>query len=150
HLGVGRNVGAPKPVDRLFRITHDEKRPRPGPHLPPVGFWTRLGRQADDDFGLDGIRILELIDEEMIKPSMKVVANRSVSSQEISRQQKQVFIIELTGGYPLPPKLVNCRLDQGKQDRVEEFTPPPKCRHDDVVPQIGESLSEPLQVPSVG
>ena len=81
---------------------------------------------------------------------MKVVANRSVSSQEISRHQKQVFIIELTAGHPLPLKLVNCRLDQSKQDRVQVFTPAKERRHDDVVPQIGESLTERFRVPSVG
>ena len=84
---VDVDVGATEPINRLLRIPDDEERPWAKRHLPPV--WrTRLFRlrrdvailcQPEDDLGLHGIGVLELVDQQVPGTSAGVPVVRRCS-----------------------------------------------------------------------
>lgn len=64
-LDIGADVGAAKAIDRLLGIADQEQRARPDVKARPViGVVDGLTAQTPEDLGLQGIGVLELVDED--------------------------------------------------------------------------------------
>ena len=75
---VRRDVGSPKPIDRLLRITHDRElawRERHG--VRGRGLRAVLA-QEQHDLRLERIGVLELVDEDVIEQRLARAADRAV------------------------------------------------------------------------
>jgi hypothetical protein len=67
-LDVGRHVGAAEAIDRLLGVAHQEQRAGPDLERGPivaVRSSPRVAAQAPKDFCLQGVRVLELVDQDM-------------------------------------------------------------------------------------
>ncbi len=105
-----RDVGAPEPVDRLLRVAHEEQPargdrevvPAGDPGFVPVGL---SGGDPDGQFDLDGVGVLELVEEEslvtLVEPRSHPGPQLAVPQQAAGEDQ-QVVELELS----MPPTLV--------------------------------------------
>ena len=119
---VGADIGAAEPVNRLLRIADDEQLAGFGAGLrPAIGAVVR-GRQQEQDFRLNGIGVLELVDEDPGESALQVAADLVIGTQQIARAGQQVCEIERA----LPPlerlilsrRLLQHLLQQGRQVAV--------------------------------
>ncbi len=100
-----RDVGPPEAVDRLLGVAHEEEVALAGGDRIPVGAGGgRVG--AGDEHGqvdLDGVGVLELVDEEVAVTPVQRGPHRSAVvriAQRVTRQHQQVVELELAGAAP--------------------------------------------------
>jgi len=124
HLPVHGDVGAPEAVDRLLGVAHDEELPRHGLHLAPVASGGIGGGEQQQDLGLEGIGVLELVHEDVGEPPLEVGPRLVVVAHEVARAHQQIHEVEpsllvLERAIPLdrPHQL---DLEQGGEIRVHQ------------------------------
>src|SRR5207245_10059019 len=83
---VGTDVGAAETIDRLLRVADDEQL---AGHV--------VGEQQQD-LGLDGIGVLELVDEDADELRLQMGANVGVRPDQIARLREQIGEVERAGG----------------------------------------------------
>jgi hypothetical protein len=65
HLLVKSHIGPPEPIDGLLRIADQKKLAGDRPRRPPVRFLWLIRGEKQEYLRLEGIGVLEFIDEEM-------------------------------------------------------------------------------------
>ena len=85
HLAVDLDVGAPEAVDRLLRVADDEQLAGDGRDAAPVVLRRIVGREQQQDLGLQRIGVLELVDEEVREARLERAADARVASSSRSR-----------------------------------------------------------------
>jgi hypothetical protein len=93
-LLVAPDVRAPEPVYRLFRISHQEKLTRPNALFLPRLIGAVFAAQQEQDLALQGIRILEFVDQYMSVAICERGTNGRMRSQEIAGKVKDIVEIE--------------------------------------------------------
>ena len=110
HLVVDGDVGAPEAIDALLRVPDHEERAGARDHGEPVG-WRRvvvrrpcrvrlrprfhgLGCEQEEEFGLDGVGVLKLVDEDVAVPFPQIPAHLGVFAQQLRRQHQEVVEAE--------------------------------------------------------
>jgi len=112
---VHRHVGAAKPVDRLLWIADQcELTVRENHVLPAVGTGLAFA-QVQDDFGLQRVRVLEFIHEDVVEHSLVVTARFLVPGQQVAQLDEEVELIELTA-----PSLDFLVLRQNNREEAHE------------------------------
>ena len=94
HRLVERDVGAPEAIDRLLRIADEEQLPGNRPHAGPVALVGIVGREEQQDLGLERIGVLELVDEDVREARLEVAADGRIPAQQIARGQQEVAEVE--------------------------------------------------------
>ena len=94
-LLVERNVGAPEPVDRLLRVADEEELAGQYRHLPPVLLLGIIGREQEENLSLQGVGVLELVDEVVRVTLLQLAAHGCVFAHQVAGAQEQVEEIEL-------------------------------------------------------
>ena len=95
-LHVGADIGAAEAIDRLLGIADQEERARPDPEPGPVVIAIdRLAAQPPEDFGLQRIGVLELIDEDMREALSQRAPDIVMVAQQIARGEDQIVEVEL-------------------------------------------------------
>src|SRR3989338_349685 len=80
---IGLDVGAAESVNGLLRISDDEDLPRSELHLSPIlGLPADLFGEIDQDFVLDRIGVLELVDQDCLVAALQRLANRGAIAQD--------------------------------------------------------------------
>ena len=98
-LHIGADVGAPEAIDRLLRVADQEERARPDLEAGPIVIAIdRLATQPPEDFGLQGIGVLKLVDEDMGETLSQRLAHGVVVAQQVARGENQIVEIELGAG----------------------------------------------------
>ena len=97
HLPVHADVRPPEPVDRLLGVADDEQLARRRPNPAPVPLGRVAGRQQQDDLRLQGVGVLELVDEDAGEAPLEVGADRVVVAHQIARLDQQVDEVEAAG-----------------------------------------------------
>jgi hypothetical protein len=67
HLLIESHIGAPEPVDRLLRIADQKELARDWAGSAPVCLAGIVGREQEEYFGLQGVGVLEFVDEKVRK-----------------------------------------------------------------------------------
>jgi hypothetical protein len=94
HAVVGGDVRPAEPVDGLLGIAHQGEAAGAERHLVPApGAGLGLA-QEQDDLGLERIRVLELVDEDVIEEALEVGAHRPVVPQEVAELHQEVELVE--------------------------------------------------------
>ena len=120
HL-IGPDVGAPELVDGLLGVTDDEELSRLQPDVPPA---RRLAfpllRQEEDDFVLDRVGVLELIDQEVPDAVFQRAADLGAVPEQVPGPGELGIEVQVTGKDKVPPELSGEGEDQlqGIRDRV--------------------------------
>ena len=96
-LLVERDVGAPEAVDRLLRIADQEQLSGDGRTLRQSVSLGIVGREEQQDFGLERIGVLELVDEEVREALLQLAPHAGVAANEIARLDQEVEEIEAAG-----------------------------------------------------
>src|SRR5204862_4031099 len=91
-------VRTTKPVNRLFRIADDKQLAGNRSDAVPVALGGTVGAQQEQEFGLERIGVLKLVDEDVRESRLKRLAYAGVLDEEIARPQKQVDEIQGPGG----------------------------------------------------
>ena len=91
---VSIDIGAAEPVDRLFRIADEEQAARTQPPFEPRRIGSAVAAQAPQDFGLQRIRVLELVDEDAWITPTEVLSHGFVAREQIAGVVEQVIEIE--------------------------------------------------------
>ncbi len=87
---IGFDVGAAKRVDRLLRIADHEDFSLGELNVFPVGrLHSDLLGKVDEDFILDGIGVLEFIDQDRLEAALQLLAHRPMIAHESSRAREQ-------------------------------------------------------------
>ena len=140
HGLVDAEVGTAKPVDRLLRVADDEQLARRRPHPAPVALCGVVGCQQQQDFRLQRVGVLELVDEDAGETPLKIGAHVGVVPHQVAGRQQQVDEVE-PAGVPLEPGVgVNRRaqlyLEQRRQVGVGDPAEVPE--HVDDLPVLLE------------
>ena len=90
HFPIRLHVGAPEAVDRLLRVADDEQLARHRGDAAPVALGGIRGAQEQEDFRLQRIGVLELVDEEMREPVLKGAPDARMRHQQIAGAQQQI------------------------------------------------------------
>ncbi len=97
HLLVDRDVGAAEAVDALLGVADDEELAglRGGRRASPWP-WARLLvlGQEEGDLGLQGVGVLELVDQDVVEALLEVAADREVSGQDVAGLQEEVGVVD--------------------------------------------------------
>ena len=83
------DVGATETIDRLFRIADDEQRA-----VTNAGAIAVLGREQQQELGLQRIGVLELVDEEHAKPLLESPPYARPVAHEIARLDQEIEKVE--------------------------------------------------------
>src|SRR5688572_1263651 len=94
HPAVDADVRTPKPVDGLLRVADDEQLPRDGTNASPLTLAGIVGREQQQQFRLEGIRILKLIDEKAGKALLEVTPHVIALAHQIACAQQQIEEVE--------------------------------------------------------
>jgi hypothetical protein len=97
HLLVDGDVRAPEAVDRLLRVADREELAGARARTAPVGLGRVVGREQQQDLDLEGIRVLELVHEEMGRALPELASHGGVAHQQVARAQQQVDEVEAAG-----------------------------------------------------
>src|SRR5262245_54220760 len=89
-------IGAAESIDRLLRVADDEQLAWCGCGLSPVALGGVCRREEQQNFGLERVGILELIDENAVVELLEVGAC-AIVTEEIAGVEQQVHEVELTG-----------------------------------------------------
>ncbi len=93
-LFVEPDVRAAEPVDRLLRIADDEHLARDRARRTPVGRVGIVERQQKEDFDLERIGVLELVDEDAAEACLELAAHGRRADEEPTRADQQIDEIE--------------------------------------------------------
>ena len=88
------HVGAPKAVDRLFGIAHDEELPRNGTGLEVAVAGRIIRRDEQQDLGLKRIGILELVHEQVRKSLLQVATHGRLVAHHVAHADEHVEVVE--------------------------------------------------------
>jgi hypothetical protein len=135
HGLVSFDVRAPKPVDRLLGIAHDEEGAGNRRELPPVPLVGLLSRQEKEDLRLDGIGVLELVHEDRRESLEQRASDLGVVAQEIARVEEKVLEVQLALAPPPLPILFPRVGEQVHDQRMDVFGPALERRFDRLLPQ---------------
>ena len=94
------DVGAPEPVDRLFRVADDEQPAGLGHELAPVGVVGGIvgaRREPDGDLELDRVGVLELVEHDPRVAGMEQPADVAALRDEAAGEHEQVVELEPPG-----------------------------------------------------
>ena len=94
HLAVDPDVGATEPVDRLFRIANQEQASRDWPDTPPVRLGLVVGREQQQDLGLQRVGVLELVDEDVGEALLEASPDHRVAADEVAGAHQQIEEIQ--------------------------------------------------------
>ena len=112
HAVVHRNVGAAEPVDRLLRVADQCELPfRQHDVFPSVGTRLELA-EIEDYLGLQRVRVLEFVHEDVVEHPLVFAPRRLVLRQQVAEPHEQVELIKLTASRL---HLFVKRQDDGKQ-----------------------------------
>src|SRR6478736_2147711 len=98
HFLIERHVRAPEPVDRLLRIADQEKLAGDRTHCAPVRLAGVVCGEKRKDLGLEGISVLEFVDEKVREALLQLAAHAGMIANEIAHLDEEVEEIE-------PPRL---------------------------------------------
>ena len=99
-LAEDRDVGVPEAVDRLELVADEEE--------------LRLRRpQQLDDLGLERVRVLELVDEDLAEAQLLALADLGMRAEEVARLELEILEVER--------RLARLRLGVLRPERVEEL-----------------------------
>lgn len=90
---VGLQVSAAKAIDRLFGVANEEQRPGSQDGAAP-SLGLRLCGDAENDFRLHGVGILELIDQQARIAAGEPGANIGILADQRARLPQQVIEVE--------------------------------------------------------
>ncbi len=120
---IERDVGPPKAVDRLLRVSDDEERARLGRQLPDVARVRSRRRQDEQQLGLERIGVLELVHEE-VRQTLPEARRTNGRSRRRSRVRSEGFFV---GEEAMLASRANGRFDSGIEkadgERVQELAP---------------------------
>ncbi len=90
------DVGASEPVDRLFRVADEEQAAVANRELGPRRRRVALHRRRDQDRELDlnGVGVLELVEEDVGVALVQAIARVAARAQQISREHEEVVELE--------------------------------------------------------
>ena len=93
---VQRQVGSPEAVDRLLRVADEERTAGRDGHFPPrpLARVRVVRREQHRDLDLQGIGVLELVDQENPEPLAERGAHARVALQHVSRQHEQIVELD--------------------------------------------------------
>ena len=91
---VERHVGAAEAVDRLLGIADDEELAGDGARAREVVLEGIVGREQEQDLGLEGVGVLELVDEQVREALLELAADGRVLLDEVPGEQEQVEEVE--------------------------------------------------------
>ena len=95
-LHIGADIGAAEAIDRLLGIADQEERARPDAEPGPVVVAIdRLAAKPPEDLGLQGIGVLELVDEDVGETLPERAADVVMVAQQIARGEDQIVEVEL-------------------------------------------------------
>ena len=94
---VQPNVGTPEAIDRLLRVAHQEELPGHGTHAPPVALGGIGGGEQQQQLRLQGIGVLELVDEDVRPARLQAAAHVRVVAHQVARAQQQIDEVEAAG-----------------------------------------------------
>ena len=98
HPVVQRDVGAAKAVDRLLGVAHYKELAGLKPGEPPVGREGLALAQKEGDLGLQGVGILELVDQQVAETALQRTPRRAVVAQQVAQAAQEVGEVEATEG----------------------------------------------------
>ena len=128
HLAQRGDVGPPEAVDRLLGVAHDEQLPGDnGSTLLQSAPWSSSGvaGEQEGNLRLDGVGVLELVDEDVREAALEVAAAAGVVAEEIAGPDEQV--VEL--GPPLAAAALGVVGDEAAHLlRERRAAPPPAPR----------------------
>ena len=94
---VGPDIRTAKPVNRLFRVSDQEQLPWPKPLFVPGFIGAIFAAQQEQDLGLQRIRVLEFVDQDMLVAICERGTNGRMRSQQIAGKVKEIVEIEQCG-----------------------------------------------------
>ena len=94
HLLIESHIGAPEPVDRLLRIADQKELAGDWAGSAPVCLAGIVRREQEEYFGLQGVGVLEFVDEKVAEALLQLAAHAGISAYEISRLDKKIEKIE--------------------------------------------------------
>ncbi len=83
HQVVGVDIGPPEPEDGLLRIAHQKQRSGPRNELVPVLLLHIRPCQIKQNLCLDGVCVLELIDQDVGIPPAEILPDLGIVPQEL-------------------------------------------------------------------
>src|SRR5207244_2250049 len=91
------DVGAAEAVDRLLGVTDQEELAGHEAELPPVALvgLRRRGGKEPGDLGLEGVGVLELVEEEALEAGLGAAADLGLVAEEVARPGEEI----VEGGY---------------------------------------------------
>src|SRR6478672_6590849 len=87
-IAIDGDVGAAEAVDRLLRIANQEEPAGLRPRAAPVGFGGIIGGQQEQDFCLQRVGVLELVDEDALAALLKTLSDARVVANEVARDEE--------------------------------------------------------------
>ena len=97
-LPVRVDIGAAEPVDRLLRVAHDEELARDGPRRSAGARARIVGREKQQDLGLNRVGVLELVNEDPFELRLQVPPDALVGSDQVACPREEIDEVERTGG----------------------------------------------------
>ena len=100
-LDVGGHVCAAETIDRLLGVADQKESTWPDLKLGPVvarRAGRRLPTKPPEDFGLERVGVLELIDKDMREPCGKGGTHRIMVAQQVASGENQIIKVKESGG----------------------------------------------------
>src|SRR5690606_15860138 len=96
---IGADIGAPEAIDRLLGVADQEERTRPDLEPRPVIMVIdRLATQPPEDFCLQGISVLKLVDEDMGETLSQSLAHGVMVAEQVASSKNQIVEVEVGAG----------------------------------------------------
>jgi hypothetical protein len=114
-LVVDRDVGAAEAVDRLLGVPDDREPARRWAKRPPVAVRLLVACEEQRELRLNGIGVLEFVDQHDPVAASEVVARRLVRAQQLGRPEQEVVEVGLAGCAPLELVVIDELLDPRQQ-----------------------------------
>ena len=108
-------VGASEAVNRLLGVAHHHDSPLPGDQLPPVLAGVGVAGQEQRELGLDGVGVLELVDQHSLEALTEVASRGLALEQQVARPEQEVIEVGLAVLLALLGLLAHKPLDVGQQ-----------------------------------
>ena len=97
YAAINSHVGAPETIDRLLRVADQKELPGNRANFAPVRLSGIVGRQQQQDLGLQRIGVLKLVDEDPFEALLKARPHLWVIPDEISRLEQKIEKVERAG-----------------------------------------------------
>ena len=149
-VDVRRDVGPPEPVDGLLRIPDDEEGARLRDETGDILLRRVRSREVQEDLGLQGVRVLELVDEKVREAIRERAPHAGIVPQQVARREEEVRVRERPA--PRAPRLEERErgLQDGVDALVERELPLGEGGLDEVLAKRLEFLTQPLRLGFVG